>query len=402
MLLADWKIDNNWKQVVQDKLSGKKTLNCLPRIPNMILSGNEEDWKLEFEPTTLDWSWEKALFQIDKDTYGIAYSDNSSDGQIKSLNIITEDNTKPKFEYIKLSEDNTHMIVQMNEQTFKASTGIGEVEKTDFVLSITGGTATLASKNPVSLTKENDRYLLTIGYNGLKDGTETLKIEPASNSIFDGKGNVADVTQSNNTFKLTENTPPKFIASKISDDNAKIEITFDEPVFKQKGGSGNLEKEDFFYIGKMQSYNNDFTLYFKTRSKAVLARGEEFNYITDYPQDLYIYNNHTKSDESLISYDWFPSKAKQIIENYDFPVFPEDFAYYLLNDNNTLIMVSAIKNINANLVFDISKRNLKRYDKKNRLEFIISSVAKKCGYLSLEEKYNCNYYKPLISNNLIN
>ncbi len=40
--------------------------------------------------------------------------------------------------------------------------------------------------------------------------------------------------------------------------------------------------------------------------------------------------------------------------------------------------------------------------KKNKLEFIISSIAKKCGYLSLEEKYNCNYYKPLISNNLIN
>ena len=160
--------------------------------------------------------------------------------------------------------------------------------------------------------------------------------------------------------------------------------------------------DDIFHIGKMDSHNKNFVLFFKTREKSILAKGEEFNYITDYPQDLYIYNNHTKSDESLISYDWFPSKAKQIIENYDFPVFPEDFAYYLLNDNNTLIMVSAIKNINANLVFDISKRNLKRYDKKNRLEFIISSVAKKCGYLSLEEKYNCNYYKPLISNNLIN
>ena len=164
----------------------------------------------------------------------------------------------------------------------------------------------------------------------------------------------------------------------------------------------NLETEGLFHIGKMQSYNNDFTLYFKTRNKAVLARGEEFNYITDYPQDLYIYNHHTKSDVSLISYDWFPSRAKQIIKNYDFPLFPEDFAYYLLSDNNTLIMVSAIKNINANLVFDISKKNLKRYDKKNKLEFIISSIAKKCGYLSLEEKYNCNYYKPLISNNLIN
>ena len=171
-------------------------------------------------------------------------------------------------------------------------------------------------------------------------------------------------------------------------------ISFAEP--------NNLETEDFFHIGKMQSYNNDFTLYFKTRNKAVLARGEEFNYITDYPQDLYIYNHQTKSDESLISYDWFPSKAKQIIENYDFPVFPEVFAYYLLNDNNTLIMVTAIKNVNANLVFDISKRNLKRYDKKNKLEFIISSIAKKCGYLSLEDKYNCDYYKPLFSNNLIN
>ena len=164
----------------------------------------------------------------------------------------------------------------------------------------------------------------------------------------------------------------------------------------------NIDKEDFFYIGKMASHNEKFTLYFKTRQKAILARGEEYNYITDFPQDLYIYNHHKKTDESLISYDWFPSSAKKIIENYDFPVFPEDFAYYLLNDNNTLIMVSAIKNINANLVFDISKRNLKKYDEKNKLEFIISSIAKKCGYFSLKETYNCNYYKPLISNNLIN
>ena len=163
-----------------------------------------------------------------------------------------------------------------------------------------------------------------------------------------------------------------------------------------------IEKEDFFYIGKMESHNEKFTLYFKTRQKSVLARGEEYNYITDFPQDLYIYNHHNKTDESLISYDWFPSSAKKIIENYDFPVFPEDFAYYLLNDNNTLIMVSATKNVNANLVFDISKRNLKKYDKRNKLEFIVSSIAKKCGYYSLKETYNCTYYKPLISNNLIN
>ena len=59
----------------------------------------------------------------------------------------------------------------------------------------------------------------------------------------------------------------------------------------------DIETDDLFYIGKMQSYNSDFTLYFKTRGKAVLARGEEFNYFTDYPQDLYIYNHQTKSDQ---------------------------------------------------------------------------------------------------------
>ena len=74
----------------------------------------------------------------------------------------------------------------------------------------------------------------------------------------------------------------------------------------------------------------------------------------------------------------------------------------LLKDNNTLVIVSAIKTINANLVFDISKKDLKKYDNKSNLEFIISSIAKKCGYFSLDEKYNCNYYKPLISKNLIN
>ena len=160
--------------------------------------------------------------------------------------------------------------------------------------------------------------------------------------------------------------------------------------------------DNIFFIGKMESYNKNFTLYFKTREKAILARGENYNYITDYPQDLYIYNHKTKTDLPLISYEWFPSKAKRILTNYDFPVFPEDFAYYLLKDNNTLILVSAIKKVNKNLQFNISKKNLQAYDNKGKLDFIISSIAKKCGYFDLNEKYNCDYYKPLISKNLIN
>ena len=157
-----------------------------------------------------------------------------------------------------------------------------------------------------------------------------------------------------------------------------------------------------FHIGQMNSYNKHFALFFKTRDKAVLARGEDYNYVTDFPQDLYIYNYKTKISSPLISYEWFPSQAKYLLESYDYPVFPEDFAYYLLKDNNTLVMISAIKNINKNFKFDIANKKLNRYPSNGKFDFIISSIAKDCGYSNLKENYKCNYYKPLISTNLIN
>ena len=175
-------------------------------------------------------------------------------------------------------------------------------------------------------------------------------------------------------------------------------------LFIQNSNSeSNLTKlDDIFYIGKMESHNNDFVLFFKTREKAILAKGEEFNYITDYPQDLYIYDKKTKKTEPLITYEWFPRIAKFYLSNYDFPVFPEDFAYYLMQDNKTLILVSAVKNINQNLKFDITTKKLDKYQTKGKLNFIVSSIGKNCGFKSMDDTYKCSYYKPLISQNLIN
>jgi hypothetical protein len=68
--------------------------------------------------------------------------------------------------------------------------------------------------------------------------------------------------------------------------------------------------DEMFFIGKMDSHNKDFTLFFKTRKKAILARGENYNYVTEYPQDLYIYDNKLKKASPLIAYEWFPSHAK--------------------------------------------------------------------------------------------
>ena len=72
--------------------------------------------------------------------------------------------------------------------------------------------------------------------------------------------------------------------------------------------------DDLFHIDHMDSHNKKFALYFKTRKKSVLARGEESNYINDYPKDLYIYNYSTNYSLPLISYDWFPSQAKFHLE----------------------------------------------------------------------------------------
>ena len=117
--------------------------------------------------------------------------------------------------------------------------------------------------------------------------------------------------------------------------------------------------DNLFHIDKMNSHNKNFALYFKGRENSILARGETENYINDYPKDLYIYDYRTKISSPLISYEWFPSHAKYYLEEYDFPVFPDDFAYYLLKDNKTLVMISAVKSLNANFKFDIVEKKIR-------------------------------------------
>ena len=159
---------------------------------------------------------------------------------------------------------------------------------------------------------------------------------------------------------------------------------------------------EIFNIGKMVSHNKEFTLFFKTRNKAVLAKGQDFNYITDYPQDLYLFNNETEKTKPLITYDWFPNKAKSLISNYEYPVFPEDYAYYLLSDNHTIIMISAVKSINKNFKYNIKTNTLEKLAENNQYNFLISSILKGCGFKNMNSLYECKYYKPLISINLIN
>ena len=74
---------------------------------------------------------------------------------------------------------------------------------------------------------------------------------------------------------------------------------------------------------------------------------------------------------------------------------------YLLDDNRTLVMISAVKILNKNFKFDINKKKLELYPKNGKFNFIISSIAKSCGHNNFNDNYKCSFYKPLISSTLI-
>ena len=178
-----------------------------------------------------------------------------------------------------------------------------------------------------------------------------------------------------------------------------ILFLFKNSLFAQ---DNKLMVDNLFHIDQMNSHDENFALYFKPREKAILARGENSNYINDFPKDLFIYDYKTKSSSPLISYEWFPARAKYFLKEYSFPVFPDDFAYYLLEDNRTLVMISAVKSLKANFKYDISDKRLELYPTTGKFDFIISSFSKDCGHYKFKENYKCNIYKPLISSNLIN
>ena len=128
--------------------------------------------------------------------------------------------------------------------------------------------------------------------------------------------------------------------------------------------------EEIFNIGKMLSHDKKFTLFFKSREKAILARGEEFNYISDYPQDLYILDNKTGKINPVITYDWFPQRVKNLSLIYTLPTFPEDYAYYLLNDNETLILISGVKSIRSNFKYNLKNKVLKNFLKIINIKYL--------------------------------
>ena len=104
---------------------------------------------------------------------------------------------------ITLAADNSTVSVTFSEAVYNATGGSGALEVSDFAFSISGGTATLASATPSSISASGNTYTLGINLTGTADGNELFKLNPYNaSSIYDGNNNASYSTQSNNTVSL--------------------------------------------------------------------------------------------------------------------------------------------------------------------------------------------------------
>ena len=91
----------------------------------------------------------------------------------------------------------------MSEAVFNTNGGSGNLEATDFSLSISGGNATLSSATPSSISISGNVYTLGINLSSsMAYGSETITVTPVANSIYDVAANAAATSPSNNTVTL--------------------------------------------------------------------------------------------------------------------------------------------------------------------------------------------------------
>ena len=131
----------------------------------------------------------------------------ATDGQStysKALTVEVNDiNEPPVIVSTELAVDNSVVSVTFSEPVFNSNGGSGALEANDFSLTLTGGTASLSSSTPSSISNQGNTYGLGIPVTGNINGSEVLKVLPAAtNSIYDAGAATASTTQTSNTINL--------------------------------------------------------------------------------------------------------------------------------------------------------------------------------------------------------
>ena len=173
-------------------------------------------------------------------------SDNSNAGS-NTFTIINDSAVPYFYSIINVASDNSTVSTTFNEAVYSTPNGSGSLEVSDFAFTISGGTATLVSATPSSISVSGNTYTLGINLSGMADGTETLTLNPVDDGVYDIAGNEATTSQSNNSVTLNDITPASITGIILAADNSTVSVTFSEAVYNANGGSGALEVSDFAF-----------------------------------------------------------------------------------------------------------------------------------------------------------
>ena len=122
-------------------------------------------------------------------------SDNSNAGS-NTFTIINDSAVPYFYSILNVASDNSTVSTTFNEAVYSTPNGSGSLEVSDFAFTISGGTATLVSATPSSISVSGNTYTLGINLSGMADGTEDMTLNPVDNGIYDIAGNEADSDQS--------------------------------------------------------------------------------------------------------------------------------------------------------------------------------------------------------------
>ena len=148
--------------------------------------------------------------------------------------VIYIDRSPPSFDNFELLSNGT-FAVTFTEPIYSAFTSrvaTGTISAQNISLSISGGTASLGSQTPTSVTASGtNRYLIGYSTSGSISGSEKLIVKrSSSNPLYDKVGNELSAT---NTFviNLLDDQAPFITSAQLNRENSNVGIVYNENIF---------------------------------------------------------------------------------------------------------------------------------------------------------------------------
>ena len=159
----------------------------------------------------------------------------------------------------EVSSDNLTVMVTFSENVFSTVNGSGELEPSDFILEMSGGTATLSSTTPISIFSDNFSYSLGFTFGGIPDGNEVLNVKLADNSVFDIQGVILPSIQTNSSSNLKADSDSDGVADPVD----LCPNTANGTSVNMNGCADNASK--YFWVGGSGNWS-DFSNHWATTS----------------------------------------------------------------------------------------------------------------------------------------